>query len=62
MNIPISGFIRPPTKEVEEFQRALMNLGRHVLVRKTMGRDIYAACGQLRSEFEKHPVRMATGQ
>jgi 23S rRNA (adenine2503-C2)-methyltransferase len=56
---PGSGFIRPASSEVHEFQKTLMNLGRHVLVRKTMGRDIFAACGQLRSEMEEHPERMA---
>ena len=55
---PESGFIRPASKEVAEFQKILMNAGKHVLVRRTMGRDIFAACGQLRSEFEKHPQRM----
>jgi 23S rRNA (adenine2503-C2)-methyltransferase len=56
---PDSGFFRPPTKDVVEFQKTLMKLGKHVLVRRTMGRDIYAACGQLRSEMEQHPERMA---
>jgi 23S rRNA (adenine2503-C2)-methyltransferase len=56
---PDSGFLRPASSSVAEFQKTLMNLGKHVLVRRTMGRDIYAACGQLRSEMEKHPQRMA---
>lgn len=56
---PDSGFIRPRSSEVAEFQKILMKLGKHVLVRKTMGRDIYAACGQLRSQMEAHPERMA---
>lgn len=56
---PDSGFFRPPMKEVHEFQKILMNKGKHVLIRKTMGRDIFAACGQLRSEMEKHPERMS---
>jgi 23S rRNA (adenine2503-C2)-methyltransferase len=55
---PNSGFIRPSSKEVHEFQNILMNAGKHVLIRRTMGRDIYAACGQLRSEMEQHPERM----
>jgi 23S rRNA (adenine2503-C2)-methyltransferase len=55
---PDSGFSRPPAREVAEFQKTLMNLGKHVLVRRTMGRDIYAACGQLRSQMDKHPERM----
>lgn len=56
---PDSGFLRPPQKDVAEFQKTLMRLGKHVLVRRTMGRDIFAACGQLRSEMEKHPERMS---
>ncbi len=56
---PGSGFVRPASQEVAEFQSLLMKLGKHVLVRRTMGRDIYAACGQLRSEMEKHPEKMA---
>jgi len=56
---PDSGFKRPPSREVADFQKVLMNLGKHVLVRKTMGRDIFAACGQLRSAMENHPKQMA---
>jgi 23S rRNA (adenine2503-C2)-methyltransferase len=56
---PESGFTRPASREVSEFQKTLMKLGKHVLVRRTMGRDIFAACGQLRSEMEQHPERMA---
>ncbi len=56
---PGSGFNRPASKEVGEFQKILMSLGKHVLVRKTMGRDIFAACGQLRSAMEAHPKKMA---
>lgn len=44
---PGSGFERPDDSQVEAFHRELMNLGAHVLLRRTMGRDIFAACGQL---------------
>lgn len=44
---PESGFERPSEQRVLDFQKELMRLGCHVLLRKTMGRDIYAACGQL---------------
>ncbi len=54
---PNSGFERPSDETVLKFQKKLMDLGVHVLLRKTMGRDIYAACGQLRSKFEGHPER-----
>lgn len=54
---PDSGFVRPPEKHIQAFHKELMRLGVHVLRRKTMGRDIYAACGQLTSEFENKPER-----
>ena len=44
---PNSGFHRPSERQIQRFQEALMDAGSHVLRRKTMGRDIYAACGQL---------------
>jgi len=44
---PDSGFVRPSNTAVNAFQEELIRLGAHVLRRKTMGRDIYAACGQL---------------
>jgi len=44
---PNSGYSRPTDKAVDNFQNELIRLGAHVLRRKTMGRDIYAACGQL---------------
>jgi len=47
---PNSGFERPSDESVLRFQRELMRLGLHVLLRRTMGRDIYAACGQLNSK------------
>lgn len=44
---PNSGFHRPEEARIVAFHNELMRLGAHVLRRKTMGRDIYAACGQL---------------
>ncbi len=52
---PGSGYQRPERQTVFEFQKYLLGKGYHVTVRKTMGRDIYAACGQLTSRFEDHP-------
>lgn len=52
---PDSGFGRPAESTVDEFQKELMRLGAHVLRRKTMGRDIYAACGQLTTAYKNHP-------
>ncbi|MEK6773787.1 MAG: 23S rRNA (adenine(2503)-C(2))-methyltransferase RlmN [Bdellovibrionota bacterium] len=55
---PGSGYERPSDEQVGLFQKELMNAGAHVLLRRTMGRDIFAACGQLRSAFENHPGQM----
>ncbi len=44
---PNSGFQRPTEEAIVSFQNELIRLGAHVLRRKTMGRDILAACGQL---------------
>jgi 23S rRNA (adenine2503-C2)-methyltransferase len=57
---PDSEFHRPEFSATGRFQKVLMDLGQHVLVRKTMGRDIYAACGQLQTELENHPQRPVT--
>lgn len=55
---PGSGFERPSDDQVEKFHTELMNLGAHVLLRRTMGRDIFAACGQLTSAHKEHPGQM----
>jgi len=55
---PDSGFTRPSEDSIVAFHSELMRLGAHVLRRKTMGRDIYAACGQLTSAHKDHPVSM----
>lgn len=55
---PGSGFTRPDEKQIVAFQNELIGLGAHVLRRKTMGRDIYAACGQLRSAYKGHPEKL----
>ncbi len=44
---PGSGYERPSDDAVQAFHSELMALGAHVLLRRTMGRDIFAACGQL---------------
>lgn len=57
---PDSGFSRPSEQAVIRFQNELIRLGAHVLRRKTMGRDIYAACGQLTTAAKKSdPVATA---
>jgi len=55
---PGSGFERPSDESVRRFQNELIRLGAHVLLRKTMGRDIFAACGQLTSMYEGRPERL----
>jgi 23S rRNA (adenine2503-C2)-methyltransferase len=55
---PGADYVRPDDATVERFHAELMRLGAHVLLRRTMGRDIFAACGQLTSEFENKPRTM----
>lgn len=59
---PSSGFLRPADHVVKTFQDELIRLGAHVLLRKTMGRDIFAACGQLNATFKDHPGRLNVRQ
>jgi 23S rRNA (adenine2503-C2)-methyltransferase len=58
---PGSGFERPDKESIVAFQNELMHLGAHVLLRKTMGRDIFAACGQLTSKYEGRPDKLDVG-
>ncbi|OQW48453.1 MAG: 23S rRNA (adenine(2503)-C2)-methyltransferase [Proteobacteria bacterium SG_bin7] len=55
---PGSDYLRPSSSQVDRFQKELMKLGAHVLIRKTMGRDIFAACGQLTSLYKNRPERL----
>ena len=50
---PGSGFERPSDEAVQAFHTETMNLGAHVLLRRTMGRDIFAACGQLTTRLDR---------
>jgi 23S rRNA (adenine2503-C2)-methyltransferase len=50
-----SEYKRPDMNSVYAFQHELIRRKYSVFIRKTMGRDIYAACGQLRSKYEGHP-------
>lgn len=52
---PDSGYQRPPRNRVFQFQRYLLDKGFHVTIRRTMGRDIFAACGQLTSLYKDRP-------
>ncbi len=55
---PGADYTRPSDHQIALFHSELMRLGTHVLLRRTMGRDIFAACGQLTSEFENKPQTM----
>lgn len=55
---PGSGYERPSDDTVQAFHTELMRLGAHVLLRRSMGRDIYAACGQLTSQVPNKPQSM----
>ncbi len=57
---PNSGYERPSEKTIVAFHNELIRLGTHVLRRKTMGRDIYAACGQLTTAANKTTPPVAT--
>lgn len=50
---PESQFKRPSDTRIKWFQKELMNRGYITTVRTTMGADILAACGQLKSQEDK---------
>lgn len=45
------GFKRGSRKKIESFQHQLQNLGVNATIRRELGADINAACGQLRREY-----------
>lgn len=45
------GFLRPTKKAIDEFLKILKKYNINATVRKEMGKDIDAACGQLRANF-----------
>ena len=49
---PGIGFETPEESRVLEFQRILIAAGIPTFVRRPRGRDIYAACGQLKRTVE----------
>ncbi|HTB96724.1 MAG TPA: 23S rRNA (adenine(2503)-C(2))-methyltransferase RlmN [Terracidiphilus sp.] len=49
---PGTGYAMPETSAVEGFKRALVGEGIAVYLRRPRGRDIYAACGQLKRTVE----------
>ena len=53
-------FVRPKSEDVVRFQELLRTGGVNVHVRKSRGRDIDAACGQLRRKQEQTPASSAS--
>jgi 23S rRNA (adenine2503-C2)-methyltransferase len=51
-------FLRPESDSVVEFQSILRNAGINAHVRKSRGRDIDAACGQLRRKAQQELVQL----
>ena len=51
--VPEQGFERPSKQTVEKFLQTLQKNRINATVRKEMGKDIDAACGQLRAKFAK---------
>lgn len=49
---PGIGFSTPSPERVEAFQQILVEAGIPTFVRRPRGRDIYAACGQLKRTVE----------
>lgn len=49
--VPEKGFERPSAKRIEGFLKTLQKNKVNATVRKEMGKDINAACGQLRAKF-----------
>lgn len=55
---PESPYERPADETIEAFHQELNRLGVHVLLRRSMGRDIFAACGQLNSTHKEQTATM----
>ena len=47
---------------VDQFQQIMMSAGLNVIVRRTRGDDIGAACGQLVGQFQDRTIRTAAGR
>ncbi len=56
---PFVGFKRPPEERVLQFQNILLEAGYTATYRRSRGRDIAAACGQLRTEAERRAKPVA---
>ena len=56
---PGSGYERPTSKDIYEFQTVLMRSGYTTMLRTTRGEDIDAACGQLVGQVQDRTKRQA---
>jgi 23S rRNA (adenine2503-C2)-methyltransferase len=56
-----SEFRRPRKQAILEFVETLVARRVTASVRQTRGLDANAACGQLRNEFQKVPIRVPSG-
>lgn len=54
--VPEKGFERPSAKRIEGFLSTLQKNKINATIRKEMGKDINAACGQLRAKFNRRDV------
>jgi len=53
---PGIAYTQPKASDVETFQKMLIDAGVRTYVRRPRGRDIYAACGQLKRTVEQEPL------
>ncbi|WP_067922033.1 MULTISPECIES: 23S rRNA (adenine(2503)-C(2))-methyltransferase RlmN [Alicyclobacillus] len=51
--VPERNYTRTPPRQIEAFLRELRRLGVNATVRREMGHDIAAACGQLRAQYAR---------
>ena len=51
-----NSFKRSSQKAIDDFEKTLRSLGLEVTVRREMGSDIIAACGQLRRSFLEETI------
>ncbi|MBX6352229.1 MAG: 23S rRNA (adenine(2503)-C(2))-methyltransferase RlmN [Thermoflavifilum sp.] len=49
--VPERGYERTPADQIQAFLRELKSLGVNATIRREMGHDIAAACGQLRAQY-----------
>ncbi|MCL6625838.1 MAG: 23S rRNA (adenine(2503)-C(2))-methyltransferase RlmN [Alicyclobacillus shizuokensis] len=51
--VPERNYTRTPPQQIEAFLRELRRLGVNATIRREMGHDIAAACGQLRAQYAR---------